>query len=235
MVTRVTIDYDDSFNEYIVDSSKLKDFHLKGMARTIPGAVEGFFSHLENEINSYKWHGQDEDYPDMSKLLGLQFHVYPQFLTHDEDDIRYIKALNLMLKQHIGQKDKAGQDYIFHPIRVSKRCLEIDDKIVALLHDTIEDTGMTPDGLIREGIKEVDVVDAVVAITRREDETYAQFIERVCENDIAREVKFHDLEDNMDITRLPDLKEKDFHRLNKYLHAWRYINDIEKDTSLIVD
>lgn len=65
------------------------------------------------------------------------------------------------------------------------------------------------------------------------DERYADFIERASKDMLGKEVKIHDLEDNMDITRLPHLTKKDFHRLNKYLHSWRFLNGYEEDTSLI--
>lgn len=63
----------------------------------------------------------------------------------------------------------------------------------------------------------------------------ADFIERASYDEIGSEVKINDLEDNMNITRLCNLTEKELHRLDKYLHSWRYLNGLEEDTSLIVE
>ena len=53
------------------------------------------------------------------------------------------KALQIAVKAHSGQTDKAGAAYIFHPIRVANRCKTDEERIVALLHDTIEDRKST--------------------------------------------------------------------------------------------
>ncbi|WP_298546650.1 GTP pyrophosphokinase [uncultured Parabacteroides sp.] len=134
------------------------------------------------------------------------------------------KALQIATKAHEGQTDKAGAPYIFHPIRVSNRCFTNDERIVALLHDTIEDTYVTSDYLLSEGFPR-NIVDAILSVTRNEDESYEDFIKRSRLNPIGRQVKLHDLEDNIDITRLNELTEKDVHRLNKYLKAYKYLKE----------
>lgn len=142
------------------------------------------------------------------------------------------KAEELAREAHQGQQDKAGNDYITHPMRVSERCKTRQAKIVALLHDTIEDTYVTPDLLRQQGFDE-EIIEGVLSVTRKDGETYAQFIERAAANAIGKEVKIADLEDNMDVRRLPDLGEKELHRLRKYLHAWRFLKGLEPDTKLI--
>lgn len=132
------------------------------------------------------------------------------------------KALEIAVKTHKGQTDKVGCAYIFHPIRVAERCLTEEEKIVALLHDTIEDTSVTAEYLIEQGFSHT-IVDAVIGITRQKDETYEDFIIRTNLNPISRQVKIHDLEDNMDIRRLNKITEKDTIRLNKYLKAYKYL------------
>lgn len=134
------------------------------------------------------------------------------------------KALQIATKAHKGQVDKAGAAYIFHPIRVANRCNTDEERIVALLHDTIEDTHTTPEYLLSEGFPR-NVVDAILSVTRNEDESYEDFIKRARLNPIGRQVKLHDLEDNMDVTRLNELTEKDIYRLNKYLKAYRYLKE----------
>ena len=134
----------------------------------------------------------------------------------------YDKALQIAIRAHKGQKDKAGHDYILHPIRVSERCDDPRAKIVALLHDTIEDTNVTADYLREEGFTE-EIVEAVLAVTRREGEEYDDYVRRAAQNELGRMVKRADLEDNMDIRRLPELTDRDVERLRKYLRAWQYI------------
>lgn len=134
------------------------------------------------------------------------------------------KALQIAVKAHSGQIDKAGSAYIFHPIRVSNRCSTDDERIVALLHDTIEDTEVTTEYLLMEGFPR-NIVDAILSVTRNEDESYDDFIKRSRLNPIGRQVKLHDLEDNMDITRLNELTGKDIYRLNKYIKAYKYLKE----------
>lgn len=132
------------------------------------------------------------------------------------------KAIIIATKAHDGQTDKAGVPYILHPIRVSNRCRTDEERIVAILHDTIEDTDVTPDYLLSEGFQK-NIVEAVLSVTRNEGESYEDFVIRSKQNPIGRQVKIHDLEDNMDITRLRQLTEKDLKRLNKYLTAYRVL------------
>ena len=143
----------------------------------------------------------------------------PFFMDYNE---LYDKALQIAVRAHKGQKDKAGHDYILHPIRVSERCDDPRAKIVALLHDTIEDTDVTADYLREEGFTE-EIVEAVLAVTRREGEEYDDYVRRAAQNELGRMVKRADLEDNMDIRRLPELTDRDVERLRKYLRAWQYI------------
>lgn len=134
------------------------------------------------------------------------------------------KAFQIAIDAHKGQIDKAEAPYIFHPIRVSNRCSTDDERIVALLHDTIEDTEVTAEYLLMEGFPR-NIVDAILSVTRNEDESYEDFIKRSRLNPIGRQVKLHDLEDNMDITRLEQITESDFSRLNKYLKAYKYLKE----------
>ena len=143
----------------------------------------------------------------------------PFFMDYNE---LYDKALQIAVRAHKGQKDKAGHDYILHPIRVSERCDDPRAKIVALLHDTIEDTNVTADYLREEGFTE-EIGEAVLAVTRREGEEYDDYVRRAAQNELGRMVKRADLEDNMGIRRLPELTDRDVERLRKYLRAWQYI------------
>jgi len=119
---------------------------------------------------------------------------------------------------HAGQTDKAGAAYILHPLRVMLRLPSLEEKIAAVLHDVVEDTPWTLEGLREAGFSEA-VVSAVDALTRRTGETYEDFVARAATHPIGRTVKRADLEDNMDLSRLPHPTEADLARLHRYRRA----------------
>lgn len=108
------------------------------------------------------------------------------------------KAFNLARAAHAGQVDRSGLPVIYHATRVASKFLAHADFFlasVAILHDVLEDTDVSEEDLRKEFPKEI--VDAVVAITRDEEETYKQYVKRCCENDAARQVKKEDINDNL--------------------------------------
>lgn len=128
-------------------------------------------------------------------------------------------ALAMAAVSHAGQTDKAGEPYILHVMRVVLGCGEPEERIVAALHDVLEDDPeTTADDLRLAGFSE-EVVAAVEAMTRRKGESYAAFIERVRQDPIAREVKKVDLRDNMDLGRIPAPTDEDRKRHAKYSRA----------------
>jgi (p)ppGpp synthase/HD superfamily hydrolase len=128
-------------------------------------------------------------------------------------------AILLAVQAHQGQKDKAGAPYILHPLRVMLRMGSDVEMMVAVLHDVLEDTQYTLLDLQQAGYPER-VLEALDCLTRRENETYGEFIERVKTNPLAHKVKIADLEDNMDIRRISAPQEKDMERLKRYRRAW---------------
>ena len=132
------------------------------------------------------------------------------------------KAIALAVKAHSGQVDKAGQVYILHPLRVMFAVEGEITRIVAVLHDVVEDSDTSFDDLREMGYSE-DIVSALECLTRRDDETYMAFVQRASVNSIARQVKLADIEDNMDIRRLTKLTDKDQERLNRYRKAWEFL------------
>lgn len=131
-------------------------------------------------------------------------------------------ALELAVEKHKNQTDKAGNPYILHPLHVMENVNSKDGKIVAILHDIIEDTDITEDYLLKIGLSKR-IVDAVVALTRSEDIDYQEYIKNLSSNPLAKEVKLADLEHNMDLKRLPTLEEKDLERNRKYQIAYHYL------------
>ncbi|HEV2147954.1 MAG TPA: HD domain-containing protein [Longimicrobiaceae bacterium] len=136
-------------------------------------------------------------------------------------------AIALAVEAHRGQKDRAGAPYILHPLRMMFRVETDAEKIVAVLHDVVEDTDWTLDDLRAEGFPE-DVVTAVDHLTRREGEDYDEFVRRAAAHPVARRVKIADLEDNMDVRRTGTVTDDDTERLTRYHRAWRsLVGDLE--------
>jgi (p)ppGpp synthase/HD superfamily hydrolase len=137
-------------------------------------------------------------------------------------------AIQFAVRAHFGQRDRAGQPYIKHPIRVAMaQENEIAFK-VGVLHDTIEDSKglITFDHLIEAGAPE-EVVEPLKLLTHETGISTADYmasIRAIKLNPTATAVKLADLKDNLDITRLrgrrEGLTEKDMARLAKYYEAW---------------
>ena len=142
-----------------------------------------------------------------------------------EDSAKLLdKAVLICVTKHQGQRDKMGCAYFQHPMRVAMRCATDDEKIVALLHDTIEDTDVTPEYLLGEGFPQY-IVDAVLSITKKDGESYEDFVIRAKENPIGRVVKIHDLEDNLNVMRLDEVSPNMAARFTKYLKAIRTLKE----------
>lgn len=131
------------------------------------------------------------------------------------------RAIEIATEAHKGQVDKAGNEYIGHPLRVMEMGKTEEEKIVGVLHDVVEDTDWSFDMLEAEGFAP-EIIAALKCVTKiSENENYDSFIERVKKNPLATAVKINDLTDNMDIRRLPYLSDKDVKRLKKYLKAYK--------------
>ncbi|NQX64629.1 GTP pyrophosphokinase [Paenibacillus alba] len=132
------------------------------------------------------------------------------------------KAIIIATQFHDGQTDKGGKPYILHPLRLMLKAPDNDSKIVSVLHDVIEDTNITLEQLKEEGFSKV-IIEALDCLTRRKEETYEEFIQRIKPNTLARYVKLLDLEDNRDVKRIKDLSQDDFERLKRYGKAVEYL------------
>ncbi|MEG1334479.1 MAG: hypothetical protein RSD11_12570 [Bacteroides sp.] len=136
------------------------------------------------------------------------------------------KAIEIALKAHAEQVDKAGQPYIEHPLRVMNMGTTDNEKIVGVLHDVVEDSDWTFEQLQREGFSS-EVIEALRSITKQsKDEPYDKFIQRIKKNPLAVKVKINDLTDNMDIRRLAYISDKDVKRLKKYLKAYKQLSNL---------
>lgn len=138
---------------------------------------------------------------------------------------KVFKALNLAQFAHKNQVDKSGNEYILHPISVAAAMSKEEEIIVALLHDTIEDSDVTLDS-IREMFGET-IAQAIDSLTHREGEDYFDYIARIKTNPLAQKVKLSDLANNMNLSRLDSVTEKDLNRVKKYIKAYKFLLDIE--------
>ena len=134
------------------------------------------------------------------------------------------RAIQIAVEAHAGAKDKGDSPYILHPINVMMRMKTDDERIVAILHDVVEDTDWTFQTLREEGFSET-VLDALASVTKvSEDEDYELFIKRCSRNAIGSRVKVADLMENLDVTRIGELREKDMKRINKYKKAIKVLS-----------
>ncbi len=140
----------------------------------------------------------------------------------DKLDPQLETALKIAVEAHYGQRDKGGRPYIFHPLRVAAGCSG-KAKVAALLHDTVEDTSVTFEQLAELGI-DGEILAAVKLLTHDKSIPYLDYVRKVRENPIAREVKMSDLRDNMDLTRLKTVTDEDLERVRKYHEAYMILN-----------
>jgi (p)ppGpp synthase/HD superfamily hydrolase len=138
------------------------------------------------------------------------------------------RAIEIAAQAHAGQKDKVGQPYILHCMRVMMKLAKPNDRMAAALHDVVEDTPWTLAKLRQEGFP-AQVVNAVDALTHREGEKYDTYIKRLGTNAIARRVKLSDLSDNMSHTRQIQQSDRTAEILKRYDKAVKYLRKLQKE------
>ena len=136
------------------------------------------------------------------------------------------RAIEIALDAYAGQTDKADATYIRHPLRVMEQMDSETERVVAVLHDVVEDADYSLEDIEREFDQEVR--DAVDALTKRDGEAYLEdFIPRANSNALARKVKRADIEDNMDLTRLPAVDDDILQKQATYHRALRRLEQSE--------
>lgn len=137
-------------------------------------------------------------------------------------------AISLAAQVHEKQKDRGGNAYILHPMRIMLRLRTTDEELMqmAILHDVIEDSegGYTLEKLQELGFS-LRVLSALALLTHNKDEDYDSYIMKIASNVDAVRIKMEDLRDNSDITRLKGLREKDFERMKKYNKAFIFLRE----------
>ncbi|MBR7187352.1 MAG: bifunctional (p)ppGpp synthetase/guanosine-3',5'-bis(diphosphate) 3'-pyrophosphohydrolase [Clostridia bacterium] len=138
-------------------------------------------------------------------------------------DVEAAKAL--AIRMHEGQQvDKAGLPYITHPERVAARLSSPEARVVGWLHDTVEDTPLTLAEIAEAFGPET--AAAVDAVSRREGEDWGDYIDRVAQHPLARQVKISDLIDNSNLSRIPQVTLKDVKRQARYNKALRKLLEL---------
>ncbi len=136
-------------------------------------------------------------------------------------------AIRLATEAHAGQVDKAGQPYILHPLKLMLKFQSEEEMIAAVLHDVVEDSSLTLEYLIDTGFSPT-IVEAVACLTKKKGEIYEDFIMRLSSNELARKIKIEDIKDNLDLTRLTKITDKDLARVEKYHRALQLLKAASK-------
>ncbi|MBT4684929.1 MAG: HD domain-containing protein [Candidatus Marinimicrobia bacterium] len=125
------------------------------------------------------------------------------------------RAIEIAVEAHKGQKDKAGNPYILHPLRLMFQMKTDNERMAAVLHDVVEDSDWTLDDLRKENFDN-EVIDAVNLLTRDDNDSYEEFVQKAASNPISKAVKIADITDNLDLSRISKMTEKDVDRVKKY-------------------
>ena len=141
---------------------------------------------------------------------------------------RLESAIRLAAKVHKGQVDRFGKPYILHVMRVMMRGHDLEEQVLGALHDVLERSTLTITDLQKKDFQPR-VLKAMECITRRKDEDYDGYIERVMEDGLAMRVKLHDLADKMDLLHVEELSIADLKRYNKQLAAYHRLKKLVED------
>lgn len=139
------------------------------------------------------------------------------------------RAIAIAATVHEHQKDKGGNAYILHPMRIMMRLRTNDEDLMcmAILHDVVEDSDWTIEKLNAEGFSDR-VLAGLSLLTHNSEDDYETYIQKISTNKDAILVKLQDLKDNSDITRLKGLSPKDVDRMVKYQRAFKYLEGVLK-------
>jgi guanosine-3',5'-bis(diphosphate) 3'-pyrophosphohydrolase len=135
------------------------------------------------------------------------------------------QAVRLAIHYHAGQRDKEGQCYILHLLRVMMACSSSEAMQVAVLHDVLEDTSATVDELHAAGMSS-DVVEAISLLTKPDNMRYDEYIVRLADNSLARQVKMADIHDNYRLDRVAyrkDYRHEDRQRIERYILSHSFL------------
>jgi len=133
---------------------------------------------------------------------------------------RLSAAIVLATSAHAGQVDKGGNPYILHPLRIMMKMPCEVTRMLAVLHDVVEDTYVTMADIRNQFGREI--ADPLELLTHTHG-TYKEYVQKLAVNDLARTVKIGDIIDNMDLTRIANPQLHDHSRMKRYVHAREYL------------
>ncbi len=136
-------------------------------------------------------------------------------------------ALELVVTHFRGMKDKDGEPYVMHCLRVMMGVSDPLARQVALMHDLVEDTPVSIEELRSRNFSE-QVVAAVDLITHKSEDSYADYVVRIKQNDLARQAKLSDLRDNSAVSRVlyrEHSLERDMQRIGRYILSYQFLSD----------
>ncbi len=136
-------------------------------------------------------------------------------------------AIVLATTQHAGQLDKAGQPYILHPLRLMLQFSNPTLQIIAVLHDILEDTATTAEDLKALGFS-AEIIQSIQALTKQTGESRLETAKRTVLNPLATQVKYVDVLDNMNLTRINNPTARDFARLEEYKEVLEIFKQAKK-------
>jgi (p)ppGpp synthase/HD superfamily hydrolase len=169
----------------------------------------------------------DYDWPENS-LYGQYESIseIDAFAKIDEQRTRlthlFETAKSIAEKAHYGQVDKGGQPYIQHPLSVAQMVDNLEYKIVALLHDVLEDSDVSPEELAKLGFTH-SIINSVLLLTKKDGVDYEEYLKQIKRDSRARYVKIADLKHNLNISRIPNPTDEDFKRLDKYKKSLAFL------------
>ena len=137
------------------------------------------------------------------------------------------KAIALAATQHAGQLDKGGQPYILHPLRLMLQFSNPTLQIISVLHDILEDTSTTAEDLEALGFS-AEIIQAIQALTKQIGESRLETVKRTVLNPLATQVKYVDVLDNMNLTRINNPTARDFARLEEYKEVLEILKQAKK-------
>jgi (p)ppGpp synthase/HD superfamily hydrolase len=143
------------------------------------------------------------------------------------------EALNLVATNFRGAKDKSGAPYVLHCIRAMMSVESLDAKMIAVMHDLVEDTPVTLEQLREKGFSN-EVIDGVDLVTHKDGVSYSDYVVAIKSNPLATEVKLADLKDNTSLNRVLYREEKssnDCARIQKYLLTYQFLTDVIDEAS----
>ena len=126
------------------------------------------------------------------------------------------KSLEIITNLFNDKLDKGNSPYVLHLLKVYQGASTLEEKVVALLHDVLENTETTKEDLEELGFNK-NIVETILVLTKKKGEDYRDYIDRIIKsnNIIALNVKLQDLKCNMDISKIKNPTTNDYERIHK--------------------